>query len=276
MSARQVVDDDDVVVNEGEVISDITKSETEVVPTPNEEKKASALPEKYSGKTIEDLVRMHQEAEKLIGKQGSELGELRKTHDDFIKASLERQVTNNAPATTSAQAEEEMDFFADPKGTIEKIIEQHPKLRDTEQHYQMLRQERAVEKLKAKFPGFNEIIKEDSFREFCLATPVRQRLAVAADQHGDVEAADELLTLYTQLHPKQEPTKPAPAARRSRPEDMQALPHGAVAAEAPPSANTGKKIYRRADLIKLMQTDPDRYEALQSEIMAAYAENRVR
>ena len=52
------------------------------------------------------------------------------------------------------------------------------------------------------------------------------------------------------------------------------------------SANTGnargtgektrKKVYRRADIIKLMQSDPDRYMALQPEIMEAYADGRVK
>jgi hypothetical protein len=37
-----------------------------------------------------------------------------------------------------------------------------------------------------------------------------------------------------------------------------------------------RKIYRRADIIKLMQTDPKRYTQLQPEIMAAYAEGRVK
>ena len=42
-------------------------------------------------------------------------------------------------------------------------------------------------------------------------------------------------------------------------------------AEAP-----SRKIYRRADIIKLMQTDPDRYMALAEEIRRAYSENSVR
>jgi hypothetical protein len=41
------------------------------------------------------------------------------------------------------------------------------------------------------------------------------------------------------------------------------------------SPATSKKKYRRADIIKLMQTDPSRYEALQDEIMKAYSEGRV-
>jgi len=42
-------------------------------------------------------------------------------------------------------------------------------------------------------------------------------------------------------------------------------------AEAP-----SRKIYRRADIIKLMQTDPDRYMQLAEEIRTAYSEGRVR
>ena len=52
------------------------------------------------------------------------------------------------------------------------------------------------------------------------------------------------------------------------------------------SANTGnargtaegsrKKVYRRADIIKLMRTDPERYQSLSDEIMKAYQEGRVR
>ena len=43
-----------------------------------EETKAPELPEKYRSKTLEEVIRMHQEAEKLIGKQAQEVGEVRK------------------------------------------------------------------------------------------------------------------------------------------------------------------------------------------------------
>ena len=42
------------------------------------------------------------------------------------------------------------------------------------------------------------------------------------------------------------------------------------------SGETSQKIYRRADLIRLRMTDPRRYEALSDDIMAAYAEGRVK
>jgi hypothetical protein len=42
------------------------------------------------------------------------------------------------------------------------------------------------------------------------------------------------------------------------------------------TGESSKKVYRRADLIKLRMTDPDRYMALQDEIMSAYAQGRVK
>jgi hypothetical protein len=50
------------------------------------------------------------------------------------------------------------------------------------------------------------------------------------------------------------------------------------AADVGSSGNTesvSKKKYRRSDIIKLMQTDPDRYDSMSEEIMTAYREGRV-
>ena len=42
------------------------------------------------------------------------------------------------------------------------------------------------------------------------------------------------------------------------------------------TGESGKRVYRRADLIRLKMQDPARYDALSDEIMAAYAEGRVK
>ena len=62
-----------------------TSVEEPEVEAKEETKPEDDLPEKYKGKSLKDIVLMHQEAEKLIGRQGSEVGELRKVVDDFIK-----------------------------------------------------------------------------------------------------------------------------------------------------------------------------------------------
>ena len=46
------------------------------------EQTETEVPDKYQGKSTAEIVRMHQEAEKLLGKQSSEVGELRKVVND--------------------------------------------------------------------------------------------------------------------------------------------------------------------------------------------------
>jgi hypothetical protein len=50
----------------------------------------------------------------------------------------------------------------------------------------------------------------------------------------------------------------------------------AVAVDTGSSGNVSTKVYRRSDLIRLQLEDPNRYMDMQPEIMAAYAEGRVR
>ena len=53
---------------------------TNSIETPEEEQpQEPEIPEKYRGKSVEDLVQMHQELEKFSGKQSTEVGELRRS-----------------------------------------------------------------------------------------------------------------------------------------------------------------------------------------------------
>ena len=60
------------------------------------------IPEKYRGKTAEELVRMHQESEKLLGRQSSEVGELRSVVDTYIQT----QLASTAPNKEEEEQEE--------------------------------------------------------------------------------------------------------------------------------------------------------------------------
>src|SRR5690554_256564 len=101
--------DNEVDVNN--LLEDVSEPEVQVEQPKEEEE----IPEKYRGKTAAEIIKMHQEAEKLIGKQGSEVGELRKVVDDFI-----RSQTLNKPQ--KQEEVEEVDFFADPSQAVNKAI----------------------------------------------------------------------------------------------------------------------------------------------------------
>ena len=66
--------------NENQLLQIEPAEETQEQPT---------VPDKYQGKTLEDVVQMHQEAEKLLGKQSGEVGELRSVVDNYIQTQLD-------------------------------------------------------------------------------------------------------------------------------------------------------------------------------------------
>lgn len=227
------------------------------------------LPEKYKGKSAKEIARMHMEAEKALGRQGSEVGDLRRIVDDFVKSQALKQTT-----TQQQQAPEpldDVDFFADPQKAIEKAIERHPKVREAEIVAQNLKKAEAVAKLKAEHPDFMEVVADPSFQEWVGKSKVRQELLVRADQGFDTEAASELIGSFKER--KQMVQQTVQTEKVARKQALQQASTGAVKGSG---ESASKKIYRRQDIIDLMQRDPERYQALQPEIMRAYAEKRVR
>ena len=236
-------------------------------PQPEEtlEQPESDIPEKYQGKSTAEIVRMHQEAEKLLGKQSSEVGDLRKVVDDYIQTQLTDQETQ---ATT---ADEEIDFFSDPDKAVERAINNHPKIKEAEQISNQYRQSTAMNKLQTKHPEMQGILQDEKFAEWIKGSKIRQQLFVQADQQYDYEAADELFTTWKER--MQVVGQTAANEKSERKKAVKAASTGNVRGSGEQSA---KKVYRRSDIIKLMKEDPDRYMSLSDEIMRAYSEGRVR
>ena len=69
-------------------------------------------------------------------------------------------------------------------------------------------------------------------------------------------------------------TNEAEAQKATKREE--ALKAGKGVSRTSSESTAGKKIYRRADLIRLKNSDPERYESLQEEILQAYADGRVK
>lgn len=221
------------------------------------------VPEKYQGKSVDDIIRMHQEAEKLIGKQAQEVGEVRKLADDLIKQNLQ---TNHKPIVE----EPEVDFFEDPQKAIQNTVNRHPDVLAAKQATQEFKRMNIQQKLAATHPDFQQVVQDSGFTEWVKASPVRLSLYAKADGEYDFDSANELLSTYKQL--KQVQTKQVAAVDNTA--RQQSLKAASV--DVGGTGESSKKVYRRTDLIRLKMTDPARYEDLQPEIMAAYAEGRVK
>jgi len=91
-----------------------------------------------------------------------------------------------------------------------------------------------------------------------------------ADAEFDFDSANELLSTYKELRGIQ--TKQATQqASTDRQKTMKS-----VQVDAGGTGESSKRVYRRADLIRLKMNDPARYDALSDEIMLAYQEGRVK
>jgi len=248
----------DTIENEVDEI----QQETEVE-QPQEEQ---SLPEKYQGKSLEDVVQMHQEAEKLLGRQSSEVGELRKVVDDYISQSI----TTTAPQQY-VEPEDDIDYFTDPQAAVNRAIENHPKIREAQHYTAEYKKQSSLAALQSRHPDMQDILNDSGFAEWIKASKIRTQLFVQADQQYDADAADELFTLWKDRKTVAQQT--ANVEKQARKQSLKAANTGNARGSAEGSR---KKVYRRADIIKLMRTDPDRYQALSDEIMTAYAEGRVK
>ena len=131
---------------------------------------------------------MHQEAEKLLGKQSSEVGELRQVVDDYITTQL------NTNETQTKEPEEEIDFFSDPERAVAKAIENHPKIKGAENISNQYRQTTATAQLESKHPEMKTILSDPKFAEWIKGSKIRTQLFAQADRQYDYDAADELFT----------------------------------------------------------------------------------
>lgn len=224
------------------------------------------LPDKYRGKSAADIARMHQEAEKALGRQGNEIGELRRVFDDFVQTSARsQQQPQQEPA-------EEVDYFVDPKSAVQRQIETHPALQQAQAVAVEMQKAQGVAQLQSKHEDLKEVLSSQDFSDWVRASPVRQRLYQEADQGMSVQAADELLTTFKQLRQ---------TAQTSQNVSTQARKNAVRGASTGSSRNNpdgqrSGRIFSRAQIRRLMKNDPEQYEAMQPQIMAAYAEGRVR
>ena len=252
-----LIDNPDEMLGELEAVEK-QKLETSIEPMSND------IPDKYRGKELSDIIKMHQEAEKLIGKQAQEVGEVRKLADELIKQNLAGK------PQPIKEEEPEVDFFENPQAAVRKTVDNHPDVLAARQAGQEFKKMQIQQKLASEHPDFGQIVQDPDFANWVKSSPIRIGLYAKADGEFDYDSANELLSTYKQLRgiKAKQTTDAGETQRKSNLK--------AASVDVGGSGESGKRVYRRADLIRLKMTDPDRYEALSGEIMQAYQDGRVR
>ena len=267
MMSRATIIDERPDIEESDVLQDVQDQAIEI---PEEEQSQEFdIPEKYRGKSVQELVQMNQELEKFSGKQSTEVGELRKLVDNYIQTELE---TRQAPQEQQEDDKSnDVDFFVDPQSAVDRAINNHPKIKEAETYTKQYKQQATLAQLRSNHPDMDQILQDPKFADWIKGSRVRTQLFVNADQAYDYDSAHELFSLWKERSSIVQQT--ADAERASRKNAVKSATTGNARGTA---ERSNKKRYRRADIIKLMKEDPDRYNALSDEILKAYAEGRVK
>ena len=263
------LEENDVLIDlNGDIDNSEAKGSAKEAVEPEQEPQevSNTLPDKYSGKSMEDVVTMHQEAEKLAGRQGSELGELRKAVDDLLKTKLNEAKAGNEAVEDKG---EELDFFNDPTNSVNRAVENSGTVKEMRELLKKQGQQEVMRTLSTEHPDYIEVIQDSKFVDWIKASTVRTELLQRADSY-DLNAARELLGNWKEI--KGIIDKTESINEQDRKQQRKAASTGGRGSSEPMS----RKIYRRSDLVNLMKTNPQKYMDNVEEFDRAYKEKRVK
>ncbi len=237
------------------------------------------LPEKYVGKTVDEVASMHMNAEKELGRVRNEVGTYRGLVNDLT--SLQRTPTEAKPVEPVKIDVSGDDILRDPSEAIDRVVTQRLDERDAKQTETAVQTQFELEgaALLEAYPQIDQIVGSTEFQAFASRTPSRQNdFNVAARGEGldQVRAARRLLEDFVDFRTAgtvtQEPSAdttvlPTPTQQAAAVRTEGAGPTGAVSTKA--------QIFE-SDVIKLIHSDPTKYRSpsFQTELMDAIREGR--
>lgn len=176
----------------------------------------STVPDRFKGKTPEEIAASYVELERTLGRQANELGELRNTVKTLAERQNESKVTP-PPAPKPVTMDE---LYETPDEAVRRVVreESTPRIDALEKELEAARQAVAVadarRAFEVKHPTYKDTMADPSFLEWIKGSNMRLQLAQAADK-GNFDAADELFSTYTEIKQLKE-KKPAPRSEEAR------------------------------------------------------------
>jgi ribosomal protein L29 len=153
------------------------------------------LPERFKGKSAEEIAQSYIELEKLNSRQAQNLGQLRKTADELLALQL-REVKHGQDKPTTKPVESS-DLFDNPDESIRNVAKQEVDTRVKALEAELLNERvaRAKGEFTKQFPTWEQDVHDPEFINWINEKPHRVRLARDADS-GDFGAAETLFGTY--------------------------------------------------------------------------------
>jgi len=229
------------------------------------------MPEKFAGKTVEDVVKSYTNLESEYGRKNNEVGELRKLTDQILR----QQVT--PPATTQVvddAASNEVgfdDLVENPNAAVNKVLDSNPRIAAIEADIATNAQSKAHDAILVRHEDADAVVGSAEFQSWVGENPSRQKMFADASNNLDHGTAAEMLDLY-----KSSVQSKTDAATETRDAKASEGLKNATTEKGGKKPAASRKIYKRTQLIDLKIHDPRKYESMSAEIQLAYAEGRVR
>lgn len=255
----------------------ITQSRSQVQTPQTQVQRQQADDPRFAGKSTSEIVDMYRNLESHSGRLASQLGEARQNVNQLILGKREndlRQGSGNVEPVKILPT----DLMVNPTEAIDRYLSsrQNPEVSALQARLQQLEQQLTQTTFSMNHPKAEDVTQDPAFTAWVRQTPLRMRLAQSAAQNN---LADADLLLQEWKH-TQSAGENSSTNTDNRAQDLArrvALESGGTSSETGTGRTRGTKTFKRADLIALRQTDPDKYEseALQKEIVKAYLEGRV-
>ena len=253
---------------------DQLENEIEDAASNSEERQDGAvIPERFKGKSPEEIAKAYTELEKLNSRQAQDLGAMRKSVDELLSLQLRRDSTGAEAASKKPITVDEI--YENPDEVIRKVVKEESaeRIAQLEQELQRSRFEKAMDAFTEQYPTWKQDAADPAMISWIHEKPYRVALARAADA-GDLGAADQLFGAYydTQKKVNKEEQK------RERKQKVQAAGLESAGAGVPETVER----YSRSALMdkriaaKRGDASAERWLAAHgAAIQQAYAEGRV-
>jgi len=264
-----VSEQNEVELGEGEELVDLNEEATSleeqvVEDLVTEEEPSYAIPDKFKDKSIEDVAKSYQELESEFGRKSGEIGELRKLTDELLQLQLQEK-----QETTPQKKEVDVDsLLENPTEAINEAV--NARFEALEGKLTQDTRDKGKVSFEGKHPDWQTLMQDPTFTDWVGGNKVRLQMFQEANSNYDYDTADELFSMYKELHGgKQEEAQEAATQKRTQKLKAAKTEKGSGGAKS-------SKIYSRKALMHQRIHERAKYEANEETYMKAYAEGRVR
>lgn len=242
---------------------------------------ADDVPEKYKGKSVKDIISMHENAERELGRSRNEIGTQRRLLDEVL--GLRRATAQSSPPAPVVPVSTQQ-LIENPEETITQVATRVADQRVGQQGERLAHLESLVQtdNLRKKHGSYEDVLMSPDFQDWARKSPYRIGLITKAAQ-GSFEASDEVLSLYSEIT---EARKPATATTTTQTKDpnLDAARAAATVKSGGSGVNRvvdtsgqGKQRFSRKVLAQMYTNEPHRYAELADSgvLEQAYADKRI-